>query len=74
MFGCHAVLVESSLLHEIHEIMNLQIQVNNLMRPQGYGKRALGQADEEFFWSSGNILEIKIIPNILVCLSLMIIA
>ena len=61
------------------EIVNLQIQGNNLKQAQGYGKRknasrVLSEADEEFLWSSGNILEIKMIHNILVYLSLTIIA
>ena len=58
------------------EIMDLQIPWGkNLNRTQDYGKRknvlrALREADEEFLWSSANILEIRIIHNILVCLSL----
>ena len=63
------------------EIVNLQIHGNNLKRVQGYGKRknasrALSEADDFTKNSSGVqvILEIKIIHNILVCLSLTIIA
>ena len=55
------------------EIVNLQIQGNNLMRAQGYGKRkkasrALSEADDFTRNSSGVqlFLEIKIIHNILV--------
>ena len=50
--------------------------MQQLEQQQGYGKRknvsrALSKADEEFLWSSGNILEIEIIHN---SLSLRIIA
>ena len=60
------------------EIVNLEIQGNNLKQAQGYGKqknasRTLSEADD----SSGVqvILDIiKIIHNILVCLSVTVIA
>ena len=64
------------------EIVNLEIQGNNLKQAQGYGKqknasRTLSEADDFTKNSSGVqvILDIiKIIHNILVCLSVTVIA